>query len=118
MPVRLLSYLKFDQNLPLIFSFLTITIFLYVYQFVYALTKEDYIRFRDLREFLKTTDSNLFSNLRGLEKDSLIEATIKIEGKNSKTYCRITSKGKEVYSNFCKSIVKVMNTDVLTIANR
>jgi len=46
--------------------------------------KEYYIRFRDLREFLKTTDINLFSNLRGLEKDSLIESTIKIEGKTQK----------------------------------
>jgi DNA-binding HxlR family transcriptional regulator len=80
--------------------------------------KNDYIRFRDLREILKTTDSNLFSNLRGLEKDSLIESTIKIEGKTPKTYCRITSKGKDAYNNFCNSIIKVMNTDVLTIVNR
>ncbi|MGI9012266.1 MAG: hypothetical protein ACR2F1_13920, partial [Nitrososphaeraceae archaeon] len=39
----MLLYLKFDQNLQLIFSVITISIFLYVYQFAYAQPVEDEI---------------------------------------------------------------------------
>ena len=72
------------------------------------LSKQSEIYFQDLKNKLNLTEGNLVSHLRALEAEGLTTFRKEINGKRVRTMNCITPKGKELYKEFCESMIEVL----------
>ncbi len=67
---------------------------------VSALAVNDTLSFRDLRDFLETTDGNLSVHARKLEDAAYISCTKHFEGRTPKTEFKITAGGRRALEKY------------------
>ncbi|NOX86861.1 MAG: transcriptional regulator [Chlorobi bacterium] len=69
-----------------------------------VLVVNDYVDFNTLKELLQTSDGNLASHLRVLEKGELIEVNKQFVGRKPKTTYKATPLGKKLFKQHIQAL--------------
>jgi len=73
-----------------------------------VLIVNDHIDFISLKEILETTDGNLASHLRALEKGGMLTVQKQFVGRKPKTTYRITTHGKKQFENHINALEELI----------
>ncbi len=73
-----------------------------------VLMVNDWVDFNSLKELLETTDGNLASHLKALEKSELISVKKQFIGRKPKTTYRTTAKGKISFQSHLDALEKII----------
>jgi DNA-binding HxlR family transcriptional regulator len=73
-----------------------------------VLMVNDWVDFNSLKELLETTDGNLASHLKALEKRELITVKKQFIGRKPKTSYRVTAKGNTSFQNHLDALEKII----------
>ena len=72
------------------------------------LTRQEGLRFRELKELCSLTDGNLSRHLQVLEEAGLIEIWKGYKKKRPQTLCRLTVEGRERFKSYISELQKVI----------
>jgi len=73
-----------------------------------VLMVNDWVDFKEMKDFLEVTDGNLASHSSALEKAGFIEIKKEFVGKKPKTSYRVTQSGREAFTQHLNALEKLL----------